>query len=402
MTVRVPAPKLKPMKRSRRLILASLAAVLASGAVAFFTVIPHEIDRRRNALGADITEKAPAAIPPLHANLRIVDLHADTLLWDRDLLEWGRRGHVDLPRLQQGNVAIQIFSVVTKTPRGLNYEGNRGDTDNITILAVAERWPLPAVFSLSERALYQARRLREAVDGSNGQFRLIRGAADLDKFLEDREKDKELVGALLSLEGGQALEGDLSRLDLLQEAGFRILAPAHMYDTDLAGSQQGVERGGLTELGRRWLAEMEKRHLIIDLAHVSNRAIDEVLATAKRPVMVSHTGVKAVCENNRNLSDDQLRRIADKGGLIGIGLWDEVNCGKTLDHIERSLRHAVDVAGVEHVALGSDWDGFVYAPIDASRAGWLTAKLVERGWSEAEIRAVMGENAIRFLRENLP
>lgn len=390
------------MKRSRRLMLALTAAVLSAGAVAFFIVIPHELDRHRNGLGAGITESAPPSIPSLHADLRIVDLHADTLLWDRDLLKYGNRGHVDLPRLQQGNVALQVFSVVTKTPRGLNYEGNRGDTDNITLLALAQRWPLSTLTSLSERALYQAGRLREAAAASKGQLRLIRNARELRTFLRDRAGDRELTGALLLLEGGHALEGDLSRLDLLDEAGFRILAPAHMFDSELSGSQQGIDRGGLTDLGRRWLAEMERRRLIVDLAHISNRAIDEVLSLTKRPVLISHTGVKAVCDNNRNLSDDQLRRIAAGGGLIGIGFWDEANCGATLEHVARSLRHAVGIAGVDHVALGSDWDGFVSTPIDAARMGWLTAKLVATGWSDEDIRKVMGENALRFLEGNLP
>src|SRR5690606_29247407 len=95
----------------------------------------------------------------------------------------------------------------------------------------------------------------------------------------------------------------------------------------MGGSAHGVEKGGLTEAGREMVRRMEAKRMIIDIAHASTRTIDDILATATRPVVVSHTGVKGTCDNNRNLSDDQLRAIADKGGLVGIGFWDTAVCG---------------------------------------------------------------------------
>lgn len=388
--------------RTSRIIFASAAALVAVGALAFFRLIPHAVDRKANALGGGVIREPAPTIPALHSSLRIVDLHADTLLWDRDLLERGDRGHVDVPRLQEGNVALQVFSVVTKSPRRINYAANDGDSDNITLLAVAQRWPPGTWSSLSERALHQARRLHEAVAGSGGQLRLVRDRADLTKLLEDRQTNRELVGAVLAIEGGHALEGDLAKMEALGEQGFRMIGPAHLFDSELSGSQQGRTKSGLSELGRAWVAEMDRREWIIDLAHVSSAAIDEILTLSSRAPVVSHTGFKAVCDNNRNLSDEQVRRIVAKGGLIGVGFWDEVTCAPTLDSVVRSLRHAVTVAGIDHVALGSDWDGFVRTPIDAARTGWLTAKLVEAGFSEDEIRKIMGENALTFFAKWLP
>ena len=112
--------------------------------------------------------------------------------------------------------------------------------------------------------------------------------------------------------------------------------------------------------------------------------------------MVSHTGLRSVCDSNRNLSDDQVRRIAQAGGIIGIGFWPEVNCGQGIDPIVKSLRRAIEVAGVDHVALGSDWDGFVSTAIDASGVGFLTGSLLKQSFTEEEVRKLMGENAIQL------
>jgi hypothetical protein len=115
----------------------------------------------------------------LEARISIVDLHADSLLWSRDLLVRGTRGAVDIPRLIEGHVALQAFTVVTKTPRGLNFQRNAGDSDNITLLALVERWPPATWSSLTERASYQASRLRDFESRSQGKFTIVRSAAGL-------------------------------------------------------------------------------------------------------------------------------------------------------------------------------------------------------------------------------
>jgi membrane dipeptidase len=127
-----------------------------------------------------------------------------------------------------------------------------------------------------------------------------------------------------------------------------------------------------------------------------------VLAVATRPLVVSHTGVRGTCDNNRNLSDEQLRAIAVKGGLIGVGFWEAATCGKDAKAVARAIQHAVRVAGVDHIALGSDFDGAVSMPFDTTGLVLITEALLEEGFSESDVEKIMGGNLIRFLQENLP
>ncbi|HSM60105.1 MAG TPA: membrane dipeptidase, partial [Longimicrobiales bacterium] len=164
----------------------------------------------------------------------------------------------------------------------------------------------------------------------------------------------------------------------------------------------GVERGGLTPLGRHVVARREEWGMLVDLAHASPALIDDVLAVATRPVVVSHTGVRGTCDNRRNLDDARLAAIAGTGGVVGIGLWETALCGTTPADWARAVEHAVSVVGVDHVGLGSDWDGAVTAILDASGTVHLTDALLVRGFVEEEIRKVMGGNVVRVLREALP
>jgi microsomal dipeptidase-like Zn-dependent dipeptidase len=127
-----------------------------------------------------------------------------------------------------------------------------------------------------------------------------------------------------------------------------------------------------------------------------------VLALATRPVIVSHTGVKGTCNNTRNLSDDQLRGVARSGGLIGIGYWDTAVCGDDARAIARAIHYAVGIAGADHVALGSDFDGAVTTPFDTTGLVLLTDALLQEGLSEADIAKIMGGNAFALLAKLLP
>jgi microsomal dipeptidase-like Zn-dependent dipeptidase len=147
---------------------------------------------------------------------------------------------------------------------------------------------------------------------------------------------------------------------------------------------------------------MEARGVLVDLAHASPRAIDDVLGLVRRPVVVSHTGVRATCDNTRNLSDAQLRAIAATGGVVGIGFWDTATCGTDAGAIARAVLHAVRVAGEDHVALGSDFDGAVTTPFDATGVPLVTEALLEAGLDERTVAKVMGGNAVRLLRATLP
>jgi microsomal dipeptidase-like Zn-dependent dipeptidase len=383
----------------KRVAAGFVVLVLITAAI-FFSVVPRLVDNRLNKTRARTFASQRAR--DLHRSLNVADLHADSLLWGRDLLARNSRGQVDIPRLIDGNVALQVFSMPTKTPRGLNIQRNTGDSDQIFWLALAQRWPISAWNSLTERALYQAGRLQNMAEHSQGRFVLIRSSQDLSLYLQRRQNDKAIAAGILSIEGAHALDGRLDNLARLYDAGYRMISVAHFFDNEFGGSSAGVKKDGLTEKGRELIAQMERKRIIVDLAHSSNQTIDDVLAIASRAVVVSHTGVKGTCDNNRNLSDAQIRAIAQRGGIIGIGYWSTATCGRDAHAIARALKHAAAVGGVEHIALGSDFDGAIEAPFDAEGVVHVTDALLNEGFTEREIRLVMGENVLRFMRENLP
>src|SRR5262249_35816391 len=254
--------------------------------------------------------------------------------------------------------------------------------------------------STKERALYQAGRLRKFAEASRGKLVLIQSRPDLENYLANRASGQ--VAGFLGSEGAQPLEGNLENLDALYSAGFRMMAPSHFTDTAIGGSSAGVHKGGLSELGHEWVRRMEAKHMLIDLAHASPATLHDVTAMANRPVVVSHTGVKGTCDNPRNLSDQELRAIANTGGVVGIGVWDTATCGQDAAATARAIRYAVGVIGGDHVALGSDFDGGTTTPFDASGWSLITDALLAEGFSEPEIRKIMGENVVRVLRETLP
>jgi membrane dipeptidase len=370
--------------------------------LAFFLLVPPVVESALNRVSWAPSTPPSKAARELHASLRIVDLHADSLLWGRNLLKRGTRGQVDVPRLIAGNVALQVFTAVTKTPRGLNYDRNDARSDNILWLALAQRWPPRTWNSLTERALFLAERFRTTAAESGGHLVAIRSSHELTDYLERREKNRGVAAGLLGIEGAHALDGKLENLDRLYDAGYRYVSLAHFFDDEFAGSSAGVAKGGLTPSGRELVGRMNERKIIIDLAHASPETIREVVKETKRPVLFSHGGLKGNCDNRRNLSDEEARGIAATGGIIGIGFWPTAVCGNDPRAIARAIRYAVGVAGIEHVALGSDFDGSVTVPFDAAHLSELTDALLQEGFSADEIRAIMGENALRFFRENLP
>jgi len=383
------------MKFFRRLV--TLLVVLL--VIAWF-VVPPIIETRNNKLLQPPAYRASAAAESLHKKLIVADLHADSLLWKRDLLARGSRGQVDLPRLEAGNVAIQAFTLVTTSPRHLNIYRNSDSTDLIRYLAIADGWPPRTWNSPKQRALYEAAKLHKFADDSQGKLVILTSRADLVKFLTNRKPGE--VAGFLGAEGAQPLEGKLDNLNDLFTAGIRMMAPTHFTDTAVAGAAAGIDKGGLTDLGRQWVLRMESMHMIIDLAHASPATLRDVTAIATRPLLVSHTGVKGTCDNPRNLSDDELRAVARTGGVIGIGVWETAVCGTDARAIARAIWHAVQVIGVDHVALGSDFDGAITAPFDSS--GWVlvTDALLQEGFSEQDIRKIMGENVVRVLLDTLP
>lgn len=386
----------------KRKLLFVLLLLFVLAAAAFFTVGPALAEWALNRTHARGPRRASERALALHRSLFVADMHADTLLWDRDVLARSSRGHVDVPRLAEGGVALQFFTVVSKTPFFSNYESNGDGLNGVTALAVAERWPVRTWHSLLARALHQARKLNDAAARSGGRLTVLRTAGDLASFAERRRADPQAVAGLLGLEGAYPLEGDATNVDALFDAGFRMMAPTHFLDNEWGGSAHGERKTGLTERGREVVRRMEARGMLVDLAHASEQTFDDVAAVSTRPVVVSHTGVKGTCDNNRNLSDEQLKKIAASGGVVGIGYWDAATCGTDAAAVARAVRHAANVMGVRHVALGSDFDGTVTTPFDTTGVAEITDALLAEGFTDEEVRAVMGGNVFRLLSETLP
>lgn len=377
------------------------AALLAVAAIGFFGFVPGYIEGGANRIDGQPLIPVSAEAKALHRSLQIVDLHSDTLMWSRDMLRRASRGHEDLPRLQDGNVTLQLFSSVTKSPRGQNYDGNTGDTDNITPLVIAQLQPVRTWFSLTERSLFHAEKLDRAVGNSGGQLLKVQDQPSLDALLVARATGSGPVGAMLTIEGLQNLEGKAENLDRLYAAGFRMAGLTHFFDNDLAGSMHGVEKGGLTPLGRQVVHRMEALGMIVDVAHVSPKALAELIATARRPLVSSHGGVKAICKTNRNLSDDEIRGIARTGGLVAIGYWDGAICGTDPRVAAKAMKHVRDLVGIQHVAFGSDYDGATTVRFDVSQMEQITQALLDEGFTADEIRAVAGGNALRVIRAGI-
>ncbi len=385
----------------KRKILWGLLVVLSLALAGFFLFAPGMVERSMNKIDGKPLIAVSDEAKALHETLTIVDLHSDTLMWDRDLLDRASRGHMDLPRLEQGNVALQVFSSVTKTPKNQNYDANGADSDNITALAIGQLQPVRTWFSILERSLYHGEKLDRAVAGSGGRLMKIDRSGLVDQVTDRRGIGNQLTGALLSIEGLQNLEGDLANLDVLYAAGFRMAGLTHFFDNDLAGSMHGLEKSGLTDKGRRAIRRMEELGMVVDIAHCSHTCVADILAMARRPVVSSHGGVQATCEVNRNLSDEEIRGVAATGGVIGVGYWEGAVCDTSPRAAARAMKHIRDLVGIEHVALGSDYDGATTVRFDTSQLVQVTQALLDEGFSEDEIRAAMGGNALRLLREGL-
>ena len=392
------------MTARRRAAVVAGTAVVAGLAVArpALDVAVGRVESRLNRVTPAPPEPVSDRARALHRTLRVVDLHADSLLFGRDLTRRSGRGHVDVPRMIEGRVALQVLSMAVKTPRHLSYDSNDDRTDGVLPLAIAKRWPPSTWGRLLPRVQHLVAEARELEARSGGAFRVVTSRAGLDAYLEAHAANAATTAGLLSIEGAHALEDDPANVDVVADLGVRMISPAHFFDTAFGGSAHGVARYGLTNAGREMIARMERRGVILDVAHGSPRTIDDALAISTRPVAASHTGVRGIADNGRNLSDAQLSGIAATGGVVGIGFWETASGGTDSASIARSIAYALERIGVDHVALGSDWDGAVTVPFDAAHADRLTDALLEAGLDEAGIGAVMGENALRLIRQALP
>jgi len=181
-----------------------------------------------------------------------------------------------------------------------------------------------------------------------------------------------------------------------------MIGLTHFFDNKLGGSLHGISNQGLTDFGRDVVKAMEAKKIIVDLAHASPQMAADVLAIATRPVVVSHTGIHGNCETKRNFSDELMKQIADKGGLIAIGFWEAATCDTSPKGVAKTIVAAIKLLGEDHVALGSDYDGSIAVAFDVSELPSLTQALMTAGLTETTIAKIMGGNSIEFLKSNLP
>ncbi len=381
-------------------ILIVLTVIIVISVVIFFTYVPGYFDKKSNQV--TIRMNASDRMTWYDSIPFIADLHCDMLLWDRDFFKMHDYGHVDLPRMQQANMAFQVFSIVSKVPKGINIERNDDKSDQIALLSFGQLRPPKTWFSIKERALHQINQLHTFAEKSDGQFRVITSKSELQNFTDDRAKNRKLTSGMLGLEGAHCLENDLNNLTVFYDAGVRYIGITHFFDNEWGGSAHGVDRNGLTDGGKELISKMNDFNITIDLAHAAPKVIDDVLALSLRPVLVSHTGVKGVCDNQRNLSDAHLIEIGKRNGLIGIGLWETSVCGTDAAATAKSIRYVADKIGVDKVALGSDFDGAIGTHFDVTGLPLIVKALEKEGFNRKEIEMIMGGNIRDFFLMNLP
>jgi membrane dipeptidase len=317
----------------------------------------------------------------------------------RDSFVGGGRGHVDLPRLEAVGVRVVGLTVATAWP------DVRGSLSRWHFRSLG----LPAQAAGSPMAIAEwvIARIDRWCDESEGRLVVIRSITDLEGCLAEGGP----VGVIIAVQGGHTLEGTVANLARLRQFGVRMFAPAHVMDNSLVGSSTGRGGAGLTGYGREVIAECERQAILVDLAHMSMRGIAEALPLLHRPFVMSHTGLTEVSGHRsmwrryspatRNIPASVAAEIGDAGGLVGIAMSTLLLGGATLDAAVRTIELALESAGGDHVALGSDMDGALRMLIDVEGLPALAGALLEAGTPATSVTGVLGANAIRTLRASL-
>lgn len=313
----------------------------------------------------------------------IVDGHCDTaaLFLREDLgynfIKENELGHLDMPRLRAGGVKLQFFAFYI------------------------------------EREFKLVGALHRCLEFIDAYYRTMqRCPDDLFTVLDRTDLHKAMQGpktaALLSVEGGEALEADLSILRVLYRLGIRALGLTWNQRNQLAsGVGEGLRGDGLTPFGRKVVREMNNLGMIVDLAHINEDGFYDALSLSSAPVIVSHANARAICNHPRNLSDDQLKKLGEYGGIMGLSFYppfvhdQKPNLEKLLDHFE----HVAGVAGIDHLGFGSDFDGIeqtLGGLEDVSRLPNLVRGLLSRGFSAEEVEKITSGNYLRVLEKVLP
>lgn len=383
-----------------------------------------------SAAGSPAAERIPAEAVAVHRDAIVIDGHNDvpTLIldfgfdlgldgWERgDRWGWpyliapwlpGRpaperlRTHTDLRRLAAGGVDAQFFSI----------------------------WPSAAYYDADDprsgRSLARANEMIDAMEGQltrhAGRLELARSSADIRRIAAEGK-----IAALLGVEGGHAIEHDLANLRALYARGVRYMTLTWSFSHSWADSSgdplQRADRlhGGLTEFGESVVREMNALGMLVDISHVSDETFWDALRVSTAPVIASHSSVRALAPHPRNLSDEMLAAVAANGGVVMINFstmyldarkttprayaWDWLRhaggSATTVEHVVDHIDHVVRVAGIDHVGIGSDFDGTPFLPEGLQHVGEfpnLTAALLARGYADGDVRKILGENLLRVL-----
>jgi membrane dipeptidase len=330
---------------------------------------------------------SPEAIALYRAS-DVIDLHVDTFIWTRlfgyDLLRRHGRGlfdgrlysQVDLPRLREARVSGAIWSITTNPLRRASRRTGvfRKNLDRLT--GVFDRVP--------------------------DQVAICRNAAD---YRAARAAGRH--AAFIGIQGGNALDGDLTLATFDRSLLIKVTL-VHLTSSSIGATSAPWLRagGGLTDRGRELVTSLNQHHIFVDLAHISRQGFFDAVAVHDRtqPLLVSHTGVSGVYRHWRNLDDEQLRAVANTGGVIGVmyqsSFLGERALGGRAEAVVEHLQHIVDVVGEDHAALGSDWDGAIVTPRDMATClelPILCELMLRRGWSHERIGKVLGGNFLRAL-----
>ncbi len=326
----------------------------------------------------------------IHQRCCIADAHADALMWNRDLCLRSTEGHVDFPRLKEAGVKLQCFPVVTRGYPLVNGFG---------LLKWKRNWPPHARQGEWAACVWQLDRMADFCRRSGGQASIVGKSNELAQNVS-----RGALSAVLGIEGGHALEGKVERVKEVYQRGVRFIGLTHLYNNELGGSSSPLQGNKpLTELGRQMLDEMAKLGMVLDVSHASPKTLEQMLEHPVRP-FCSHAGVAKERKLWRNLDDASLKKIADKGGVVGIIFATYYVGGKTLDDICRHIEHAINVMGEDGVGLGSDFDGLIPLPQgikDVADLPNLTEALLKRGMPVRVAEKVAGENYKRFFLEVL-
>ena len=301
-------------------------------------------------------------------------------------------GHTDIERLRRGRVGAQFWSVYI--PHNAIEEGAaKTQLEQIDIAhQIIQRYP--------------------------DVFELALTSADAQRIFRSGR-----IASMLGMEGGHAIENSLGALRAFYGLGVRYMTLTHSANIDWADSCCALrEHGGLTEFGREVVREMNRLGMLVDLSHVSGESMHDALDVTEAPVIFSHSSARAITEHPRNVPDDVLQRLRENGGVVMVTIvpsfistevmqWSQLPPTQrretpepkaTIDDVIRHIEHVRDVAGIDHVGIGADYDGIDSTPVgleDVSSYPVLLTELARRGWSDADLRKLAGENAMRVWRE---